>query len=68
VAGAELLDEFRKRLSDEERQIADRRAEGLEWAEIAKKLGSTPEALRKRLGRAVNRVARELGLEDLEEA
>jgi RNA polymerase sigma-70 factor (ECF subfamily) len=67
VAGAELLDEFRKRLSDEERQIADRRAAGLEWTEIAKELGGTPEGLRKRLGRALNRVAGELGLEDLDD-
>jgi RNA polymerase sigma-70 factor (ECF subfamily) len=68
VAGAELLDEFRKRLSDEDRQIADRRAAGCEWAAVAEELGGTPEALRKRLGRALNRVARELGLEDLDEA
>src|SRR5262249_10545549 len=35
VVGRELLDEFRRRLTDEERQLADLRAEGLEWAEIA---------------------------------
>jgi RNA polymerase sigma-70 factor (ECF subfamily) len=68
AAGAELLDEFRKRLSDEERELADRRAAGFEWTEIARELGGTPDALRKRLGRALNRVAGELGLEDLEDA
>lgn len=42
VAGRELLDEFRRRLSDEERQLADLRAAGYEWAEIASRLGGTP--------------------------
>jgi len=67
VAGAELLEEFRKRLSDEERQIADRRAAGLDWSEISKELGSSPDALRKRLERALNRVARELDLENVDD-
>jgi RNA polymerase sigma-70 factor (ECF subfamily) len=64
LIGQELLDEFRKRLSDEERQLADRRALGQEWTDIAAELGGSPEALRKRLTRAVDRVARELGLEE----
>ena len=41
VAGRELLDEYRRRLSDEERMLADLRAEGCEWAEIAGRLGGT---------------------------
>ena len=44
VAGRELLDELRRRLSDEERQLADLRALGYEWAEIASQLGGTPGA------------------------
>ena len=36
VAGRELLEAFRGRLSDEERMLADLRAEGCEWAEICR--------------------------------
>ena len=63
VAGAELLAEFRRRLSAEERQLADQRAAGLEWDQIAAQRGASPEALRKQLTRAIDRVAQELGLE-----
>jgi RNA polymerase sigma-70 factor (ECF subfamily) len=60
VAGRELLDEFRRRLSDEERQLADLRAQGYEWAEIAARLGGTPGARSKQLARALDRVEGEL--------
>jgi RNA polymerase sigma-70 factor (ECF subfamily) len=63
VAGQELLEEFRRRLTDAERQIADRRSAGLNWQEVAAELGGKPEALRKQLARGVARVSRELGLE-----
>jgi RNA polymerase sigma-70 factor (ECF subfamily) len=64
AAGRELLDEFRRRLTEEERQLADLRGQGCEWAEIATRLGGTPWARCKQLARAANRVARELGLEE----
>ena len=41
VASRELLEEFRRRLSEEERQLADLRGQGYEWAEIAAELGGT---------------------------
>jgi RNA polymerase sigma factor (sigma-70 family) len=63
VSGRELLAAFRQRLSDEERQLADRRARGEGWAGIAAALGGTAAARRKQLERAVDRVARQLGLE-----
>ena len=65
VANQELLEEFRKRLSDDERHLAEQRALGHGWAEIAAAAGGSPEGLRKKLGRAVDRIGRELGLEDL---
>jgi RNA polymerase sigma factor (sigma-70 family) len=64
LMGAELLEEFRKRLSDEERYLASQRALGREWTDIAAEKASSPEALRKRLDRAIDRVTRELGLEE----
>jgi RNA polymerase sigma-70 factor (ECF subfamily) len=65
VAGEELVREFRRRLSEEERLLAERRAGGCGWAAIAAEMGGTPEGRRKQLERAVERVSRELGLEDL---
>lgn len=62
VAGAELLAEVRRRLSTEEAWIADQRAAGKEWADIAAECGASPEAVRKRLERGLDRVGRELQL------
>jgi RNA polymerase sigma factor (sigma-70 family) len=62
VAGKELLGEFHKRLSAEERQLADLRVQGRDWAAIARELGGTPEGRRKQFRRAIERVERELGL------
>ena len=63
VAGAELLEEFRRRLSAEERHLAERRAAGIDWPQIAAECGGSPEALRKKLARAIDRVGQELGLD-----
>jgi RNA polymerase sigma-70 factor (ECF subfamily) len=64
AAARELLHEFRKRLSEEEAKVADRRAGGLSWEQIAAELGGTADARRKELTRALNRIARELGQDD----
>jgi RNA polymerase sigma-70 factor (ECF subfamily) len=64
AAGRELLDRFRRGLDDEERELAELRSQGLSWADIAAKLGGTAQARRMQLARAVERVARELGLDD----
>jgi RNA polymerase sigma-70 factor (ECF subfamily) len=63
VSRQELLHEFRKRLSEAERYLADQRALGRPWDAIAADRGGHPEALRKQLARAVERVAGELGVE-----
>jgi RNA polymerase sigma factor (sigma-70 family) len=60
VAGRELLEDVRGRLSDDERRLADLRAEGCEWTEIAARLGRTAEACRKQLARALDRVEQQL--------
>jgi RNA polymerase sigma-70 factor (ECF subfamily) len=64
VAGQELIQEFHKRMSPEEWQIAERRNLGRNWEQIAEELGGTAESRRKQLARAVNRVAGELGLDE----
>jgi RNA polymerase sigma factor (sigma-70 family) len=60
VAGRELLETFRARLSEEERMLTDLRGQGYEWAEIAAKVGGTAQARRMQLARAVRRVERQL--------
>jgi RNA polymerase sigma factor (sigma-70 family) len=62
ASGRELLQKFRERLSDEERQIADLRAKGYDWAAVATQLGGTADARRKQLARAVARAEVDLGL------
>jgi RNA polymerase sigma-70 factor (ECF subfamily) len=68
AAGRDLLEEVRRRLTDEERCLADRRALGHDWAAIAAAEGAAPDGLRKKLTRALDRVARQLGLEDADDA
>jgi RNA polymerase sigma-70 factor (ECF subfamily) len=63
AAGRELLDQVRQRLNDQERRVADLRAQGHDWPEIARQLGGTPDGRRMQLTRALDRVSRELGLE-----
>ncbi len=63
VAARELLDAARQRLGADELRLIERRQDGQDWAAIAAAEGGTPEALRKRLSRAVDRVAHELGLD-----
>jgi len=60
VAGRELLEAFRGRLSEEERMLADLCADGCEWAEICARFGGTPQGRRMQLARAVSRTMRHL--------
>jgi RNA polymerase sigma-70 factor (ECF subfamily) len=64
VSIKELLQVFQSRLSAEEKYLADQRALGVPWADIAAAVGGTPDALRVQLDRAINRVTRELKLQD----
>jgi RNA polymerase sigma factor (sigma-70 family) len=65
LAARELLEEALRRLSPEEKRVLDCREHGGQWAQIATELGSSPDAIRKRLARAVDRIAKELGLDEL---
>ncbi len=68
VEGRDLIGEFRVRLTDEERQLADLRTkEGLTWEAIAERLGGTAHGRRVQFSRAINRVLHELKLEEAED-
>jgi DNA-directed RNA polymerase specialized sigma24 family protein len=64
AAGRDLLAEVRRLLTDEERYLADQRGAGREWADLAAEQKTTPDALRKRLSRGLDRVMAQLGLEE----
>lgn len=64
VSTRELLGEVHRRLTPDERQILERRELGNDWAAIADAVGGTPEAVRKRFTRGIDRVAKQLGLDD----
>jgi RNA polymerase sigma factor (sigma-70 family) len=64
VVGQELLHEFRRRLTEEERHLWNLRSQGRSWAEIASDLGGTPETRRQQYSRAMDRVSRELRLNE----
>jgi RNA polymerase sigma-70 factor (ECF subfamily) len=68
ASGQELLREVRRQMTEEERYLAEQRALGRDWADLAAEVGGTPEGLRKRLARAVDRVARRLGLDEVNHA
>jgi RNA polymerase sigma-70 factor (ECF subfamily) len=64
VAARDLLQEVHRRLSSDERRLMEMRNQGHDWAAIAAELGGAAEALRRRLSRALDRVAEELGLDE----
>jgi RNA polymerase sigma factor (sigma-70 family) len=64
ISGRELLERFRAAFSDEERAIAGLRQEGLSWDAITAQLGGKPQARRMQLARAVERVSRQMGLDE----
>lgn len=65
IAQEELLQEFRKRMNGEESQLAELRAQGREWTEVAATLGGTAEGRRKQFARAIERISRDLGLDEV---
>jgi len=56
----ELLEQARSRLSAEELTLMQRRSEGESWEEISRDTGQKPDAVRKRLERALQRVREEM--------
>ncbi len=68
IARRELWTVIHKELNAEERYVAEQRAAGRPWNELAAELGCTPEGLRKRYSRAVDRVVQRLGLDGISHA
>ncbi|HEX5269054.1 MAG TPA: sigma-70 family RNA polymerase sigma factor [Gemmataceae bacterium] len=64
LADRDLLAAVFERLTEEERRLAELRGEGCNWAEVSARLGGTPDARRKQLSRALDRVTRQLGIDD----
>lgn len=65
VATWQLVEQARSRLPPDLREIIALREDEVGWNEIAARFGANPDALRKRLSRAVEEIAAELGVEDL---
>jgi RNA polymerase sigma factor (sigma-70 family) len=66
VAARELLGEVQRRLTPDERYLVEQRVAGRHWADLAAELGGTAEALRKKHARALDRVAAELHLDEVD--
>lgn len=66
VEQRELLQAARAQLKPDELFLMEQRGLGREWADIARETGESPEALRKRLARALDRVGKVLGLEEVD--
>lgn len=64
VANAELLRLFEGQLTDEEKRIKALRDGNASWEEIAAEIGGTAQAVRKRWIRTIDRVSRELKLDE----
>jgi RNA polymerase sigma factor (sigma-70 family) len=60
---AELSEKARQRLAPDERRLVELRRQERSWDEIGVELNLSPEAARKKHGRAVARVAKDLGFD-----
>jgi DNA-directed RNA polymerase specialized sigma24 family protein len=58
-----LFEQVCRRLTEEERWLAEQRLQGRPWADIAAERCASAEALRKKHDRALERVAQEFGLD-----
>jgi RNA polymerase sigma-70 factor (ECF subfamily) len=58
----DLVSAIRDRLSPDELHLIDQRFAGRSWSDLADDLNTSAEALRKRMTRAIDRAAGELGL------
>ncbi|MBY0589555.1 sigma-70 family RNA polymerase sigma factor [bacterium] len=62
LSSKDLAARIRELLSHDERELADMRATGISWADIAERTGGSAESCRVQLFRAIRRVLGELGM------
>jgi RNA polymerase sigma-70 factor (ECF subfamily) len=67
LAYGELLERAKHLLGREESRLVELRLSGKTWGEIGDHLSESPEAVRKRYSRALERIAGQLGLDDSHE-
>jgi len=65
VENREIVDLLRSRMPTNEQELLDQWMKGEDWPAIAAHAGTTSEAVRKRLTRAIDRVAKDLGWEEV---
>jgi RNA polymerase sigma factor (sigma-70 family) len=65
VTYEELVREAEGMLSPDERELISLRKQGIGWIEIGNRLGEDPDCLRKRMGRTMDLVIEQLGLEEI---
>jgi hypothetical protein len=63
LADTELLDHVERTLADDDRILFQLRRDGQDWDTISQQLNESSVLLRKRLSRAIRRVAAQLGLD-----
>jgi RNA polymerase sigma-70 factor (ECF subfamily) len=68
LANTELLNQVEETLADDERVLFQLRRQGHDWETIARRLNEPSLLLRKRLSRAIRRVAAELGLDEMQDS
>jgi DNA-directed RNA polymerase specialized sigma24 family protein len=65
VSARDLLHEVRRRLTAKEQRLAELRGLGQTWEQISGQLGGTAEGHRIQLVRGLDRVSRQLGLDEV---
>jgi hypothetical protein len=64
ASGNEMIARAKELLGQDERQMAELRAQGQSWDEIAQQMGGTAQARRVQFSRAVDRVSKLIGIEE----
>lgn len=65
VGAREIVEAVLGRLAPDDRRLAEQRALGRDWADLAAEWGVGAEALRKRLARAIDRAVAAAGLDEV---
>ena len=64
ASAKEILERIQAGLDEQAAYLAEQRSLGRAWKDLAEELGGTDGALRKKFTRALNRVMKELGVDE----